>query len=70
MTPDVGRKSAPPNRGLIAAYRLQARLMWEWRPVRLALLRRALLSYVGACLALAITTFVLPGLKVDGIATL
>ena len=70
MTPDVGRKSAPPNRGLIAAYRLQARLMWEWRPARLALVRRALLSYVGACLALAITTFVLPGLKVDGIATL
>ena len=70
MTPDVGRRSDPPNRGLVAAYRLQARLMWEWRPVRLALMRRALLSYVGACLALAITTFVLPGLRVDGLATL
>ena len=68
MTPGVGRKSAPPNRSLIDAYRLQARLMWEWRPVRLALVRRALLSYVGACVALAITTFVLPGLRIDGFA--
>jgi uncharacterized membrane protein YvlD (DUF360 family) len=70
MTPGVARKSAPPNRGPVAAYRLQARLMWEWRPVRLALIRRALLSYVGACLALAITTLVLPGLRVDGLNTL
>jgi hypothetical protein len=70
MTPGVGRKSAPPNRGLVAAYRLQARLMWEWRPARLALLRRASLSYVGACLALAITTFVLPGLRIDGLDAL
>ncbi|HEX7591621.1 MAG TPA: phage holin family protein [Candidatus Limnocylindrales bacterium] len=70
MTPGVGRKSAPPNRGLVASYRLQARLMWEWRPARLALLRRALLSYVGACLALAITTFMLPGLRIDGLGAL
>jgi uncharacterized membrane protein YvlD (DUF360 family) len=70
MTPGVGRKSAPPNRGLVAAYRLQARLMWEWRPARLALLRRALLSYVGACLALAITTLILPGLRIDGLGAL
>jgi hypothetical protein len=41
--------------------------MWEWRPARLALVRRVLLSYVGACLALAITTFVLPGLRIDGL---
>ncbi|HEX7491670.1 MAG TPA: phage holin family protein [Candidatus Limnocylindrales bacterium] len=66
MTPGVGQKSAPPNRGLVASYRLQARLMWEWRPARLALMRRAILSYVGACVALAITTFVLPGLSIDG----
>jgi uncharacterized membrane protein YvlD (DUF360 family) len=55
---------------MVAAYRLQARLMWEWRPARLALVRRALLSYVGACLALAITTIALPGLRVDGLGTL
>ena len=29
--------------------------MWEWRPTRLAILRRAILSFLGACLALAIT---------------
>jgi uncharacterized membrane protein YvlD (DUF360 family) len=33
-------------------------------------MRRALLSYVGACLALAMTTFVLPGLRIDGLGTL
>ena len=70
MTPHVDSKLAPAHRGWIAFYRLQARLMWEWRPVRLALLRRAILSYVGACLALAITTFVLPGLRIDGFGTL
>src|ERR1035437_10355025 len=70
MRPGVGRKSGSSNRGLVASYRLQARLMWEWRPVRLALMRRALLSYVGACLALAITTFVLPGFRIDGLGAL
>ena len=70
MTPGVGPTSAPPNRGLVAHYRLQARMMWEWRPARLTLLRRALLSYVGACLALAITTIALPGLRIDGLGTL
>src|ERR1035437_10797279 len=70
MRPGIGRKSGSSNRGLVASYRLQARLMWEWRPVRLALMRRALLSYVGACLALAITTFVLPGFRIDGLGAL
>lgn len=57
---------APGAGRLIASHRLQARLMWEWRPVRLALLRRAILSYLMACLALAITATALPGLKIDG----
>jgi hypothetical protein len=36
--------------------------MWEWRPNRLAIVRRAILSYLMACLALAITAdAVLPG---------
>jgi uncharacterized membrane protein YvlD (DUF360 family) len=70
MTPGAGQTSAMPSHGLIAAYRLQARLMWEWRPARLTLLRRALLSYVGACLALALTTVVLPRLEIDGLASL
>lgn len=66
MTPEVGRGSAPAARHWLALYGLQARLMWEWRPTRLAIVRRAILSYLGACLALAITAAVLPGLRIDG----
>lgn len=65
MTP--GGPAAPsPASGLLAFYRLQARLMWTWRPTRLALLRRTVLSYLGACLALIITATALGGLKIDG----
>ena len=70
MTPEPGRDAAPTAHGWIAFYRLQARLMWEWRPTRLAILRRAILSFVGACIALAITAGVVPGLQVDGLAPL
>ena len=70
MTPGVGRESAPASRSWLAFYRLQARLMWEWRPTRLAILRRTVLSFLGACLALAITAAVLPGLSIDGLAPL
>jgi uncharacterized membrane protein YvlD (DUF360 family) len=44
--------------------------MWEWRPTRLAILRRTVLSFLGACLALAFTAGVIPGLSVDGLGTL
>src|SRR5450756_1313192 len=44
--------------------------MWEWRPTRLAILRRTVLSYLGACLALAITAGVIPGLSIHGLAPL
>ncbi len=40
--------------------------MWEWRPTRFAILRRAVLSYLGACLALAITAGIVPELRIDG----
>jgi uncharacterized membrane protein YvlD (DUF360 family) len=60
----------PADQGWLAFYRLQARLMWEWRPTRLAIVRRAVLSFIGACLALAITAGVVPGLQVDGLAPL
>ena len=67
----TGAPAAPsPKRGLLAFYRLQARLMWRWRPIRLAILRRTVLSYLGACLALIITAAVLRGLKIDGPAAL
>jgi len=70
VTPEPGRDAAPTAHGWIAFYRLQTRLMWEWRPTRLAILRRAILSFLGACLALAITAGVVPGLQVDGLAPL
>ncbi|HTS15400.1 MAG TPA: phage holin family protein [Candidatus Sulfotelmatobacter sp.] len=46
--------------------RLQARLIWDWRPTRLAIVRRSILTVVVASLALALTAFVLPGLRIDG----
>ena len=47
-------------------YRLQARLLWDWRPTRLAILRRSILTVLVASLALAITAWILPGLRIDG----
>jgi uncharacterized membrane protein YvlD (DUF360 family) len=70
MTPEVGKGFAPTARRWLALYRLQARLMWEWRPTRLAIVRRTVLSYLGACLALAITARALSGLSIDGPAPL
>ena len=70
MTGGIGTTSAPWARRWLAFYRLQARLMWEWRPTRLAILRRAVLSFLGACLALAITAGVVPELQIDGLAPL
>ena len=55
---------------MLESYRLQARLLWEWRPARFAILRRTVLSYVMACLALAITAAVLPGLHIGGFRAL
>ena len=70
MTPRVDAGPGSVAGRWLAVYRLQARLMWEWRPTRLAILRRAILSYLGACLALAITAGVAPGLQVDGLGPL
>jgi uncharacterized membrane protein YvlD (DUF360 family) len=70
MTPGIGTTPAPGARGWLAFYRLQTRLMWEWRPTRLAILRRAVLSFLGACLALTITAGVVPELRIDGLAPL
>ncbi len=70
MTQAYGNGFVPAARRWLAFYRLQTRLMWEWRPVRLALLRRTILSFLGACLALAIAAAVLPGLRIDGPAPL
>ncbi len=65
MTAEPGRAGRR-GVGTIGLYRLEARLVWAWRPTRLAMLRRGILSYLGACLALAITATLLPGLRIDG----
>jgi uncharacterized membrane protein YvlD (DUF360 family) len=70
MTAVDGKEFAAADHGLLASYRLQARLAWEWRPTRLAILRRTVLSYLMACLALAITAAILRGLHIDGPAAL
>lgn len=58
------------TQGLWAFYRFQARLLWEWRPSRLAIARRVFLSFVVACLALAITAALLAGMTIDSLAVL
>jgi uncharacterized membrane protein YvlD (DUF360 family) len=68
--PDAPTIAGPPTHRWLAFYRLQVRLMWDWRPTRLAILRRAALSYLGACLALAVTAGVVPALHVDGVTVL
>jgi uncharacterized membrane protein YvlD (DUF360 family) len=70
MTRTVGTAPVPANRSLLAFYRLQARLGWEWRPTRLAMVRRSILAYFGACVALAITATLLSGLRIAGPAAL
>ena len=70
MTSDAGRGLRTAARGRLAFYRIQARLMWEWRPTRLAILRRTILTFLVACLALAITAAALPGISIDGIGAL
>ena len=68
--------SGPADRGPVARVKnwtadlkLQARLMWEWRPTRLAIVRRVILQFLVACLALAVTTLVVPGFHVYGLGT-
>jgi hypothetical protein len=40
--------------------------MWDWRPTRLAIVRRAVLSYLGACIALAIIAGGISDLRFSG----
>jgi uncharacterized membrane protein YvlD (DUF360 family) len=51
---------------LLAFYRDQARLIWEWRATRLSLVRRSLLSYVAAGAALLIIATISPDLTLGG----
>jgi uncharacterized membrane protein YvlD (DUF360 family) len=70
MTPRTGNRFARWVDRWLAFQRLQADLVWEWRPTRLAMLRRAILGIVGGCLALAIADWMLTGLYIDGLPPL
>jgi uncharacterized membrane protein YvlD (DUF360 family) len=54
-----------PIRGLIDFYKLQAEILWKWRPGRRALIRRMIVSFVVAFIALTLTVAIMPGLHVD-----
>jgi uncharacterized membrane protein YvlD (DUF360 family) len=56
--------------GIVAFYREQAALMRAWRARPIALVRRAILSYAVACLALAVTSALLPETRITGLGTL
>ena len=51
---------------LPAFYRDQVRLYWQWRATRLALVRRVLLSWVAAGLALLLVATISSNLTLDG----
>ena len=51
-------------------YRLQAEVLWRWRPGRKALIRRAIVSLLVGMAALALTAWILPGIRIDGFQTL
>ena len=55
---------------LIGFYRLQIELLWKWKPGRVALLRRAVVSLVVGTIAMFLTAAVMPGLKIDTALTL
>ena len=57
-------------RASIAGHSLQARLMWEWRPTRLAIVRRTILQFLVACISLVATGATVHGLQIDGPAAL
>ena len=58
------------ERGVIGYYRQQARLMWAWRANRLAIVRRLVLAYLIAAIALSITAALLPGFSIQDLREL
>jgi len=51
-------------RRLFAFYALQIRLVWEWRPGRVALVRRAVVTLAVGAISLGVAAYVLPGVAV------
>jgi uncharacterized membrane protein YvlD (DUF360 family) len=54
-------------RRIVDFYRVQIELIWNWRRGRRQLIWRALISFFVAAFSLALTAFLLPGLRVDSI---
>lgn len=54
---------------LLGFYRLQAELLWKWRPGRRALLWRALVSLVVGFVAMWLTVTLVPGLATQNLRT-
>jgi uncharacterized membrane protein YvlD (DUF360 family) len=52
-------------RRVIGFYRLQIRLLWQWRGGRRALLRRLIVSFLVALVAFEVTVALVPGLHVQ-----
>ena len=71
MTPDRSSRAVRAGRWAPSYWRAfyaeQARLVWEWRATRLALIRRALLSFVAAAVAIVIVATVSSTLVVHGL---
>ena len=57
-------------RRLLSFYRLQADLLWKWRPGRRALIRRGIVAFVVGWISLYLTVLVVPGLAAQDIFTI
>ncbi len=57
-------------RRIAGFYRVQIELLWKWRPGRVALLKRAIVSLITGTIALLLTVVLLPGIRVDSLGTL
>ena len=49
--------------GIVDLYRTQARLLWEWRGGRLALVKRLVITLVVSVVSLGLTAFLMPGIS-------
>jgi uncharacterized membrane protein YvlD (DUF360 family) len=54
---------------LVDFYRLQLHLLWNWRPGRRALIRRAIISFVVSTLSLLLAIGLTPGITVNKLST-
>ncbi len=57
-------------RQVIEFYKVQIDLLWRWRPGRRALLKRAVVSLIVGTISLLLTVAIMPGIHVDGLATI